>query len=271
MLVRRLLEVPHDLAGIGVERDRARREQVVARPELRIEAREGVAGAVIEKIGGGVVGGGLPYAAAADAPGVVVVLPGLRPRFARRRDREGAPDELAVIGVEGADPAAGAKLAAGALALEDEVAAACGADGERRSCEGLGFGRRRTRRGIGRRGRDHFPCDLPGLLVERDDAGVVGRHDHLVAEERDAAIGARLGNLGVVAPQRNGGVAAAHVELHHPRPGIGHVHEAVLDERRRLLLARQRAAGGAAADREHEFGPQILDVVAVDLGERRMP
>src|ERR1700722_11042687 len=110
MLIRRLLEIPHDLAGIGIERDGAGGEQVVARPKLGIEAREGIAGAVIDQVGGWIVGGGLPDAAAADPPGIVIVLPGLRAGLARGRNREGAPSQLPGIGVPGADPAAGAKL-----------------------------------------------------------------------------------------------------------------------------------------------------------------
>jgi hypothetical protein len=77
MLIRRLLEVPHDLAGIGIERDGRGGEEIVARSELGIEAREGIARAVVEKVGGRIVRGGLPDAAAADPPSVVVVLPGL--------------------------------------------------------------------------------------------------------------------------------------------------------------------------------------------------
>jgi hypothetical protein len=43
MLVRGLLEVPGDLAGVGVERDGRGGIEIVARPELRIEAQEGIA------------------------------------------------------------------------------------------------------------------------------------------------------------------------------------------------------------------------------------
>src|SRR5262249_32972964 len=120
MLVRGLLEVPGDLAGVGVERDGRGRVEIVARPELRIKAREGIAGPVEEEIGGRVVGRRLPHAAAAHAPGIVIILPGLRAGLARGRNREGAPRELAVVHVPGADPASGAELAAGALALQDQ-------------------------------------------------------------------------------------------------------------------------------------------------------
>src|SRR5262249_15180896 len=83
VFVLRLLEVPHDLAGIRVERDRARGEEIVARSKLRIEAREGVAGSVIDEVGCRIVGGRLPHAGTSDAPGIMVVLPGLRAGLAR--------------------------------------------------------------------------------------------------------------------------------------------------------------------------------------------
>src|SRR6516165_5804280 len=110
MLVRRLLEVPHDLAGIGVERDGRGSVEIVAGTEFRIMRRECIAGAVVEKVGGRIIGGGLPHAAAANPPGIMIVLPGFGARLARGRNRESAPSELAGIDVEGADPAAGAEL-----------------------------------------------------------------------------------------------------------------------------------------------------------------
>src|SRR5262249_30959331 len=91
MLVRRLLEIPDDPGGVGVERDGARGEQIVTWPELGIEARIGVAGAIEQEVGGGIIGRGLPHAAAAHAPSIVLVLPGLGAGFARCRDGEGAP------------------------------------------------------------------------------------------------------------------------------------------------------------------------------------
>src|SRR5262249_4623464 len=115
---------PDDLAGVGIERDGARREQIVARTEFRIEAREGVAGAVEYEVGGGIVGRGLPHAAAADAPSIMLVLPGLGAGRTRGRDGEGAPRKLAGVDIPGADPAAGAELSAGAFALQDQLLAA---------------------------------------------------------------------------------------------------------------------------------------------------
>ena len=148
--------------------------------------------------------------------------------------------------------------------------AAGGLDGQRRARERLGLGRR-AGLGILRRGRLDLPGDLAGVAVERDQARVIGGEEDLVAVHGEPAGGARARDLGVVAPQRHRRGAAAHVELHHPRPGVGHIHEAVVHQRGRFLLAAQRAAGRASADREHELELEVLDGVAIDGLERGMP
>ena len=72
-IVRRVLEVPGELAGLDVERDRRVGVEVVARPRLRIVDRKRIAGAPRCELGRGVVGAGLPDAAAAGLPGVVIL------------------------------------------------------------------------------------------------------------------------------------------------------------------------------------------------------
>src|SRR5262249_47204182 len=158
-------------------------------PEFGIEARECVAGSVIDKVGGRIVGGGLPDAAAADAPSIVLVLPALRAGLAWSRDRERAPSQLATVDVPGADPAAGTELAARALALEDQLLAALGLDGEWRSREGLRLRRRGPRCRVGRGSSVDLPDNLARILVERDHAHVVGSDEDLVAVEGKPAVG----------------------------------------------------------------------------------
>src|SRR5207249_376885 len=119
-------------------RDRARGIEIVARAEFGIEAWVSVARAVVEQVGVGIVGGGLPDAAAADAPGIVIVLPGLGTGLAGRRDRERAPRQLTGVDVPGADPAPGAELSAGALALENQLLSAARLDRKRGTREALG-------------------------------------------------------------------------------------------------------------------------------------
>ncbi len=125
--------------------------------------------------------------------------------------------------------------------------------------------------GVGRRCGVHLPGQLTGIAIDRDHPHVVGGDEDLVAVHGDPALGARLLDLGVVAPERHGLRAAADVELHHPAPGVVDVHEAVVDQRGRFFLAAQRAAGRAAADRDHELELEVLGVGVVDVLEARMP
>src|SRR5262249_27996815 len=163
---------------------------------------------------------------ATDAPGVVLVLPRLGARLTRRRNSESPPRELAAVDVPGADPATGAELSAGALALQDKLLAALSLECQRRSREALGLGCGRAGRGIGRRRGVDFPGQLTVIAIDRDHPHVVGRDEDLVAIHGNAALGARLLDLRIVAPERDRLRAAAHVELHHPAPGVVDVHEA---------------------------------------------
>src|SRR5262249_47539981 len=119
--------------------------------EFRIEARERVSGAVVDEVGRRVVRARLPHAAAADAPGIVVILPGLRAGLARCRNGERTPGELTAVDVPGADPAACACLPTGAFALQHEFLAAAGLDGERSAGDSLRLGCRRAGCRIGGR------------------------------------------------------------------------------------------------------------------------
>src|SRR5262249_24243471 len=154
--------------------------EVVARAIFRIEGREGVAGAEIKEVGGGIVGGGLPHAGAADAPGIVIVLPSFGTGLPRGRNRKGAPRELAGFDVEAADPAPGAGRAAGRLTLYQEFTAGGGLDGQRGAGERLGF-RRGAGLGVRRRRRQYLPDHLAGVPVERDEARIIGGKEYVVA------------------------------------------------------------------------------------------
>ena len=96
----RVLEVPVHLAGVGIVRDRAVGEEVVARPIGRIVHRHRVAGPPEGLVGGGIVGSGHPQGAAAGLPGVVLVLPGFAAGLAGRRNGVFLPEPLAGLGVE---------------------------------------------------------------------------------------------------------------------------------------------------------------------------
>src|SRR5262249_14136297 len=122
-----------------------------------------------------IVGSGLPQAAAAGLPGVVLVLPGLAARLTRLRDRIPAPQLVAGAGVEPGEPAAGPGVA-GAVRHHDLA---------------LGRDRRRGHPFLGAEfvglGDLLVPHDLAAVAVDGDDAAVGQVVDHQVFPQRDAA------------------------------------------------------------------------------------
>ena len=113
-----------------------------------------------------------------------------------------------------------------------------------------------------------LPDDLAGVLVGGDDAGrIVGGGDDEIAPQRGAAVRQRQLLLpGVHAPDDAADVAGAHVDLVEHAPLIDDVEEAVLGQRRRLQIL----VAGGAADRDRIGELEVLDVVLVDLVERRV-
>src|SRR5262249_55557223 len=177
VVIRRVLVPPRDLAVRRIECDRARRIEIVAGPALRIVARHRIAGAPIGQIGLWIVGAGDIEGAAAGLPGVVLVLPGLVPRFARSGNGISPPQHVAGPGIERGNPVARSTIATG------------GADDD--------FVLERQRRS----GDEHLravaqvlvPHDLAGVLVGRDHACVDGGdRDNEIVPERNAAIAVEL-------------------------------------------------------------------------------
>ena len=172
-------------------------------------------------VGGDVVAAGDPHGAAAGCPGIVIVLPGLAAGLARRRDHVIAPGQLAGLGVEAGDEVAHPMIAAGSTHHNLVL------DGER------GGGELQIHLLVVEIG---LPFDLAGFLVGGDHARriVRGRDDER-APQRGAAVGEReLLLLGIHAPHDPRGIAGAHVDLVDDAPQIDDVHEAILDQRRRL-------------------------------------
>src|SRR5580704_2003096 len=93
-----VLEMPLDLAGVAVQRDRRGRVEVVARPLISKPGRP-VAGAPIDRVGGRIVVAGHPGGSAASLPGVGL-LPSLAAGLARRRNGVGLPRRLSSFRVE---------------------------------------------------------------------------------------------------------------------------------------------------------------------------
>src|SRR5205085_9983353 len=125
-------------------------------------------------VGGGIIGAGHPDGTAAGLPSVVVPLPGLAARLARRRYGELSPDQLAGRGIESADPVADTLIAV------------------RRSDHDLVLDRERRQRE--RHVRCIRKCRLPyhfaGVLIRRDDpgGGYCGRRDDEVPPQRGATV-----------------------------------------------------------------------------------
>ena len=250
VVVRRVLEVPFDLAVGGVERDRAVGEEVVAGTIGAVVARDRIAGTPIGDVGVGVVGAGDIEGAATGLPGIDLVLPGLTARLARGRNGKGFPLGVAGLGIERGDPVAQTAVAAGA-ADHDRIL-------------------ERKRRGgefeVGLVAQVLVPYDLAGLLVGRDHASVIASdRNNEIAPQRHAAIAVGLLRGGIHLPDDLPAFAGAHVDLVNHAPAVDHVHKAILDQRGGF----ERLVAGCAAERDGELQLQILDVRLVDRIERR--
>src|SRR5262249_40082051 len=104
VVVRGVLEVPLDLAGRGIEGDRAVGEEIVARPIRGIVARRRVAGAPIGEVRRRIVGAGDVERAAPGPPSVDLILPSLAAGLAGGRDHERFPLLFAGLGIEPGEP-----------------------------------------------------------------------------------------------------------------------------------------------------------------------
>src|SRR5262245_26388621 len=112
-VVRGVLEAPLDLAVARRDREHARRPLVIAGPVFGVPVGAGVANALIERVGVGVIGGSFPDRRPAVLPAFLAVLPGLVAGLAGTRDRVGAPDALPGVEIGAVDEAADAVFAAG--------------------------------------------------------------------------------------------------------------------------------------------------------------
>ena len=109
----------------------------------------------------------------------------------------------------------------------------------------------------------HFPHDITGFRVERDEVSVEGSNINLVAVYRDTAIDVAATRDGVgrkratIAPENPSGL---RVESGDVARRFGEVHHPVHDERRRLDLRMPHLMD--------PLEPDPIGVVARDLGER---
>ena len=247
-VARDVLEEPPHLARGRVEgQRRVAVERVpvgaarVPRPRLRLRR------AVVHEAVDGVV--------TARDPGVAAgpeqerqVAPGVAAALARPRDGRGPPYQAPGPSVD-ADDVAG--VVAEALAAAE-------------TCHDRPVGDHRTAREAVAVvvGRDvGVPAHLAGARVEADDVRIDGVQDDEVLVDRQAAqLRGRpqpLVHVPAVLPEE---VARRAVESMHHVAGVGDVHHAVVDDRRRLRHAR--------LEPPRPRQPQLADVVAVDLVER---
>src|SRR5262249_23443720 len=114
------------------------------------------------------------------------------------------------------------------------------------------------------------PDDLASVAVERDHAAVRQVGDDLVFPQRDAArlrAVALVAHAGIAGPDVLALVGIARVDLIDRAPAIARIHEAIVDQRIDLGLGAILPDILHAAERERPHHAQVLDVVAVDLGE----
>ena len=214
----RELEMPLELARVGIDRHQAARVQIVAGAHVAIHARPGVARAPIDQVQIGIVGSGDPCGPAAALPRVA--RPGISARLAFGRNGVKAPGAFTRLRIVGVNEATNTVFAAGD-AENDEIF-----HGERREREAVAF--------AVVHGRD-VPDDVAGFRVQSNHMRVERAKENFVAKNRQAAIDAPAAGANVrreralVLPN---GPAGARVEREGAVVLAGSVENAIHDERR---------------------------------------
>ena len=246
-VVRRELEVPLHLAGVGIQGQYRVGVQVVPLAHVAVPVRRGVARRPVEQVGLRVVRAGHPRRGAAVLPGVA--RPGFRPGLAGLRDGVAPPFAHARIDVVGVDVAADAVLAPGDA--DDQVVT----DHQR------GRGGAEP---VGVAVHDRLPHDGSGPAVERQHLRVQGGHENFIPGDGRAFVRRPAADPHVVrqrvfvVPQER---ARHRVQGEQVVVRRGQIDDAVRHDGRGLELGRD-------AGLEHPGRGQILDVVAVDVVQR---
>ena len=187
-----------------------------------------------------------PDGRTAGSPGIA--RPTFVPRLARSGDGVSSPNFFARLRIQGHHEAPDPQLAAGDT---NHDFAACG--------------QRHQGHVVPRAVLCHgcIPHDRSGHRVERHHPGVQGRHVHLVAEQRSAAVGVVegdqiLGKLVLVSPEQLALPGAKGEQMIVRR---GNEHHSVVDDRWGFVATPD--SGGERPDRN-----QVLHVGDVDLIER---
>ena len=235
-----VLVVPDDLAGVGVNRQRAVVIEVLLVVAAERELRRGNRHrrADVDQVQLGIVARHHP---GADVPALLHrhVAPRLVARLARAGNRVEAPQFLAGLRVVRRDDAGVAAGVGLALAARDHLAV-----GDDRSAA--------RRRALVRVEDLRLPDELAGPRVERVDEVVRARVDDEVAPHRERAVGLGPHAFGQLAPVFPDQVAGLRVDGLDVVARVRDEHHAVVHERRAFLVAR----ADQAARPDH---PQLRD------------
>ena len=261
-VIGRVLVTPGNLAGLHVDGDGGRREQVVALAHMAVP-RAGVAGAEISQAGLGVVGAAHPGGGAAGFPGLAgpggvggaadaVFLAVLVAHVAFNRGA--GPDQLASFRVARINAADHAELATGQAGQQQAVSDQRSGGGAVASGVIVDF---------------FFPDHFAGVLVQRHQLGVERGEDHQVVKQgrtpvhHVAARHDAFRQAVLVLPELLAGLGVQRVQA---RVGSRDKHLALVDQRLGFLAALLFTAEGHGPDR-----CQAADGLGVDRFERRMP
>src|SRR5262249_12001247 len=116
-----LLEVPDVFAGLRLQRDHRRAEQIVALAHRAVVVGSAVARREVNEPELWIEGGRVPDRGASAHRVVRAGWPRVAAEFAGSRQRVPAPPDLAGLGVERREPTADAELAAGDTAVYEPV------------------------------------------------------------------------------------------------------------------------------------------------------
>src|SRR5262249_9093450 len=191
--------------------------KVVAGTELRVVNRERIPRAHDVQLRHGIVGSGLPDAAAASLPGVVIVLPCLAARVARLRNDVPPPKLVSGFRVERGDPPSGPAITCSVL--NDDAAVGDNGSGEEPLLAAeLVLRRQRL-----------VPYDLARVAIDGDDATIWQVRKHPILPECDTTRPRLISlvlDLRIADPEELAVVPVANVDLVHRPPAVARIHEA---------------------------------------------
>ena len=245
-VVRHKLEVPFQLAGIGIEGDGGIRIQVIAGPDVAVPIGRWIAHAPDNQVLRRVVSARHPGGSATAFPGVAA--PAFAARLAGFRNGPEAPAAFAGFQIVGIEETANAVFAA-RNAGDHHVL-----DDQRRAREAVA---------VLRFGHLHIPQHRTGLGVQRHQVRVHCAHDHAIAHHRHAPVHLPAASIDLVrqtAAIAPVGPAGGGVQGHHIRWWLAQVHHSIDHQRRSFDALRDW----------HLVNPgnfQLVDIGAIHLIE----